>query len=128
MKIDWNATKTHVVLGGVISALIILPNLGRGLEVLAYVVNTPSIAYAAKSTAEDVDDKFQQYLAKQDAVAEALNKYVGQQQQQQQMPTPMQTLPLPQPSIHRLWDDTERRYYCQTDTQWWWADGNGYCE
>ena len=76
-------TKKVVAIGALCVALTQTGNLLKGVS---YLVGVPETAYAARSKAEDVDDKFQQYLAKQDAVAEALNKYVGQQQQQQQMP------------------------------------------
>ena|SRR3990167_10829901 len=123
--------------GAVIAAFIALPKLGEGWNSVRYVADAVPAAYAGQTEAQKVRSDFDRYID-QRAEELKLEKQRNELQeeynrklidiQQQQMPNQMQTLPLPQPSIHRLWDETERRYYCQTDTQWWWADGNGYCE
>ena len=81
LKFDWTQNRVLLVLGGVISFLLILPNLGKGWETFQYVARTPETAYAAKATADELDTQFDRYLTQQQAYTEALNKYIGQQQQ-----------------------------------------------
>lgn len=73
-------------LAGLVAALVALPNLGKGLSALSWLVNSPTVAYAAKGQADDTADQFQQYLAEQRAYTQALNDYTKQMQRQQQAP------------------------------------------
>ena len=120
MKLDWSKPHhTLLVASGVISLLLVLPNLGKGLQSVAYVTQAVPIAYAAKETAEQVDDKFQRYLERQDAVADALNKYVTQQQQ------------VPNQAAPRVWvepDLVDGRQVCTDGTERWWYDETRGCE
>lgn len=94
--------KSKWSLAGLASAIVILPNIGKGLDAVGYLIQTPSVAYAAKQTAEKVDEQFERYIERQDAVAEALNSYV-QQQQRQQLPM---TAPAPEARQITEEDDT----------------------
>lgn len=58
-----------------------LTQIGNGLKAASWLIGVPEAAYAGQATAKKVDEKFERYLEKQDAVAEALNKYVANQQQ-----------------------------------------------
>ena len=103
-------------LAGLVAAIVSLPNLGKGLGAVAYLVNTPKVAYAAQSQAEDTASEFQQYLAAQRAYTEALNDYTRQMQERQA------------PSvIERYWDAEAQRYYCDDGTTLWWATADGTC-
>src|SRR3990167_2303791 len=126
MKTEWTRKNLTIAGSGVVAALLVLPNLGKGIDAVVYLAQTPAVAYAAKQTAEQVDDHFQRYLEKQEAVANALNAYV-QQQQQQQRPPPVpdeDQLTLPPPLIWIEPDLTDERSVC-TDGQalWWWQPG-----
>ena len=72
------------VLGGV----AVLAASWGGLEKVGWLIGVPAAAYEGKETAEAVEDKFERYLEKQEAYADALNSYVQQQQQ-----LPMQQAP-----------------------------------
>lgn len=69
-------------LAGLVAALVALPNLGKGLGALSWLVNAPTIAYAAKGQADETADQFQQYLAEQRAYTQALQDYTAQMQRQ----------------------------------------------
>lgn len=55
--------------------LVMLPNLGKGMDFVVHIYRVPEIAYAAQQKAEEVDRQFTQ----QDATAKALQQYIQQQ-------------------------------------------------
>lgn len=58
------------------------------LEKIGWLIGVPAAAYEGKELAMETKDNFERYLERQDAVAEALQAYVAQQQQM-----PMQQAP-----------------------------------
>ena len=98
-----------------------LTQIGNGLKVASWLIGVPDAAYAGQAKAAQVDEKFERYLEKQDAVAEALNQYVATQQQQ--------TPNAPQRPTWRWteWED-ETCWGCaaQTREQCWEIDQDGY--
>jgi len=126
MKTEWTRKNLTIAGSGVVAALLVLPNLGKGIDAVVYLAQTPAVAYAAKQTAEQVDDHFQRYLEKQEAVANALNAYVAQQQQQQQRrpPVPDTDEPTIPPLIWIEPDMVEGKQVCSDGEQrWWWQPG-----
>lgn len=113
MKLNWSDPKHVVVLGGgLVSALLILPNLGKGLQSVAYVTQAVPVAYAARDTAEEVDAEFQQYLIEQRAYTKALQGYT-QQLQRQQQGVPMGPV--------TEWDAQGHCWTCATTPEQCWA-------
>ena len=110
----WTPKTVWITAGGIGSLLLILPNLGKGLDSLVYVARVPSVAYAAKAQAETVDDKFNRYLDRQEAYTEALQKVVTQQQ----APNRPAPLPIREQDAHEAWwcCDTTREDCWQRQT------------
>lgn len=109
MTLDCSNPKTAWTVGcGVVAALLILPNLDKGLEVVGKLANLVPTAYAAKATAEQVDEKFERYLERQDAVNQAIQGYT--QQLQQHVPTAVRGAP-PPPGL-REWDPQRNLFWC----------------
>lgn len=96
--------KSKWSIAGLISAIVILPNLGKGLTALSWLVGAPAAAYAGKETAEHVDERFERYIESQDAVTQALNNYVQHQAQQQ--------LPMDPPAPEAQWWTAEDAKGC----------------
>lgn len=93
MKTDWTPKNLTLAGAGIISILIILPNLGKGWEAVKYLADAPPTAYAAKEKVEEVDSEFKEYLQAQreatiaqQATTEALKQYIGQQAPNQMAP------------------------------------------
>lgn len=105
-KFQWTTKKVSITVGGVVAALLVLPNLSNGLVGLAKIIRTTEVAYAAKDTADAVDEKFNQYLVQQQAYTQALNAYVAQQQQQS-VPNAAYTAP-----EIREWDGATNAFWC----------------
>lgn len=124
MKIDWTPQNLVIAACGIIGLLLIVPKLGDGLDAVGYLVGAPATAYAAKATAEEVEDNFDRYLTEQRAYTEALNKIVTQQQAPNQMAPEIR-----RPDPPRWWwvQDSEGNWYCQGPDSWWWPT-NGQCE
>lgn len=94
-----------------------LTQIGNGLKAASWLIGVPEAAYAGQEKAKQVDEKFERYLARQDAVAEALNKYVTQQQNAPSAPS---TTP-----IYREWEGdvcwecpSDDRAWCFQEQQW----------
>ena len=106
-----------------IAALCVgLTQIGHFLKGASWLVQSPAIAYAAKATADKVDEQFDRYLEQQQKVAEALNQYVASQQQQQQTVYANQAAPI-QEGI-RVWDKEQNLWWCcpYTDTRKCWDE------
>lgn len=69
MKTEWTPKNLSIVGSGIVAALLILPNLGKGWEALKYWVDSVPTAYAGKAQAEAVRSDFDRYI---DAQQEAL--------------------------------------------------------
>ena len=112
-----------IAASGVMAALLVLPNLGKGLELAAHIINTPTVAYAAKEVADTVQNDFQDYLQEQRAYTKALNDYTEQLQQQQVQQS------APQSNI-KEWQDREGTWWCcnpavsdcQVNQNWTWCE------
>lgn len=81
---SWTPTRLLLV-AALIGACTQLGHLWRFAN---WVLGTPETAYAAKTKADTVDEKFERYLLQQEAYTKALNEYV-QHQQQPQVPYPV---------------------------------------
>ena len=126
MKTEWTPKNVMIAVAGVITVLLVLPNLGKGWEVVKYLADSFPTAYAAKEVAAEVRSDFDQYIAQEQENAklekqrlELQQEYNGQllklQQQQQAMP--------------RVWQeqDQEGNWYCTDGRESWWPDREGRC-
>ena len=132
MKVDMNNPRNLVLAGGsIISLLLIVPNLGKGLDGVAYLIKVPSIAYAAKDTADGVDHRFDQYIQQQQQAIETQNKIAeaiaGYTQQQQQQQNAMQPLPH-HPGPIQEYDPSGVLWCCQTTREQCWDEHTWYRE
>jgi hypothetical protein len=110
-----------------VGVIVFVATLPKRLDTVEAGVQTATEkAEEADEKAEKVDDDFRDYLKSQQEVAEALNKYVAQQQQQAPNQA-YQRAPEPLSAIERYWDEQEQRYYCDDGQQLWWADSEGAC-
>ena len=66
-------------LAGIAAFLVMLPNLGKGMDFVVHIYRTPEVAFAAYEQAQDTDKRFERYLTQQDATAKALQQYIQQQ-------------------------------------------------
>ena len=109
-------TKKVVLVGALCVALT---QTGHFLTGMSWLIQSPAVAYAAKDTAEKVDDQFSRYLEGQQKVADALNAYVGQQKQQQapaNPPAPPKESPPPEPQQWTEDDPSGVCWECSADT------------
>ena len=112
MKTEWTPRNLTITAGGLVAALVLLPNLDKGWAVVRYITDAFPAAYAGKELSQDVRSDFDRYLEAQEqsnkqqaAVAEAINAYVQQQQTNQPM-NQATDAPL------REWDAQEGTYWC----------------
>ncbi len=87
MKILQQA-KDNVGLLSVLGGLLVVAAGWGQLERISWLIGAPAAAYDGKELAMETKENFERYLERQDAVAEALQAYVAQQQQM-----PMQQAP-----------------------------------
>ena len=140
MKTDWTPKNLTIAGSGVIAALLILPNLGKGWEALKYWVDSVPTAYAGKAQADAVRSDFDRYIDAQqealkleqqrNALQEEYNKKLMELQQQQAPNQAMnQRLPMINESV--IWIESELvdGYQVCTDgvARWWWEAERG-CE
>ena len=107
MKPMMSQVKDNAGLLGIVAALLVVAGSFSQLEKLAWLIGAPSAAYAGQAKAEEVDDKFERYLERQEAYTEALQDYVQQQQApNRQAYAPMPSIPDPQNFIEYDQDGT----------------------
>ena len=114
MKTEWTPKNLSIAGGVIVSALLILPNLGKGWEALRYVTDTPPTAYAAKQQGEELQSQFDKYLAAQEKALAQQEGYLKAQQEfflQQQQQLPNQAPPRP-----------ERSWWQAPDGHWEYCD------
>lgn len=85
------------------------------LERVAWLIQAPGVAYAAKGQADETADEFEQYLIEQRAYTRAINDYVAQQQQQVQQYAPEHEEP------YREWDEEGRCWEWDVKREDWFA-------
>src|SRR3990167_11201840 len=117
MTTNWTPKNLVIVVSGIIGALLILPNLGKGWGSVKYVADAFPAAYAGEATAKAVKSDFDRYIEQQEEalklekqrneLQEDYNKKLTEIQQQQ-----IPNQPYRAPAIERLWDEQEQRYYC----------------
>lgn len=145
MKTDWTPKNLTIVGSGVVAALLILPNLGKGWEAVKYLADAPPTAYAAKGQAEAVQSDFSAYLEAQEQQRKLDAKLAEQQalynqrllelqesqqvyQQQQPLNVSAPLLRFPEPEVIE-WEDPDGTWWCcdpRTDCDlmesWWRCD------
>lgn len=109
MKIFQQA-KDNKGLVGVLGGLALLAVSWDHIEKIGYLVGVPRAAYAGQGIAMETKENFERYLERQDAVAEALQAYVQQQQQ-----LPNQSAPAIQ--YFQEYDDQGRCWACSAYSQ-----------
>ena len=142
MKLDFSDRTTAWTVGsGVVAALLVLPNLGKGWEALKYLADSPPAAYAAKAMSEAVRSDFDRYIEAQTQalqqeqlrleLQQEYNQKLMEMQQQQRAPTQPMVPGIPAnptpPGIPEVWIEpalVDGRLVCADgEGRWWWRTG-----
>ena len=140
MRTEWTPRNLMIAGSGVLAAVLVLPNLDKGLSVLLRWMGTTEKAYAAFDAASDVRSDFDEYIHQQERALELEQERLRLQAeynkqlmaiQQQQHPAAASAPPSPTQS-HGAWFETDsqgRGWCCDALNQYDCREGDWYaCE